>query len=137
MSVFSYLEQYNLLTQEVVVESGDKRDRRPDDTCSTGAVKYNQTLTFGLNAGQFTEETRAKTMEDCISHCCSRKSCDVVFMLKESCFLVKCHNKSSCYSRQAKSLSFNPRLTYVFRHTQNGMHQSRIHAASPQKPYLS
>ena len=114
------------------METGEKRDKRPEDMCSTGAVKYNQTLKFGLNAGTFTERNRAKTIEDCIYHCCSTKRCDVAFMLKESCFLVKCHNKSSCYSRQAKSLSFNPRLAYVFHHTQHGMYQSYIQA-SPER----
>ena len=104
------------------METGEKRDERPDDICTTGAVRFNETLIFGLHAGTFTEETRAKTMEKCISYCCSRKSCDVVFMLKESCFLVKCHNKSSCHSRQAKSLSFNPRLAYVFQRAQHGMY---------------
>ena len=104
------------------METGEKRDKRPDDICTTGVVRYNKTLTFGLHAGKFTEETRAKTMEKCISYCCSWKSCDVAFMLKESCFLVKCHNKTSCYSRQAKSLSYKPRLAYVFHRFQHGMY---------------
>ena len=124
MEIFFYLELYNALEQEIVVEVGEKRDRKPDETCSTENVKYNQTLTFGLNAGKFAEETKANTMEDCIYHCCLRnKRCDVAFMLKESCFLVKCYNKSSCYSRRAKSLGFNPRLAYVIRHAHHGMYQ--------------
>lgn len=123
MAIFFYLEQYNALEQEIIVEVGEKRDKKPDDTCSTENVKYNQTLTLGLNAGKFVEETKANTMEDCIYHCCLRKRCDVAFMLKESCFLVKCYNKSSCYSRQAKSLGFNPRLAYVIRRVHHGMYQ--------------
>ena len=102
------------------MELGQKRDERPDNTCWTGSVKYNQTLMLGLNAGHFTEENRAKTLDDCINFCCSRKSCDVAFMLKTSCFLVNCHNKTSCHSRRAKSLSFEPRLANVFRHSKHG-----------------
>lgn len=112
-----------MVTHEIVFELGEKRNTRPDGICSARNVKYNQTLSLGLNAGQFTEEDKAKTIENCIYHCCSRKSCDVAFMLKETCFLVKCHNKSSCHSRPAKSLSFNPRLAHVFRHGQHGMYQ--------------
>lgn len=123
MSFLLFIEQYNVLEQDIVVEVGEKRDKKPDDTCSTENVKYNQTLILGLNAGKFSEETRANTMEDCIYYCClSQKRCDVAFMLEESCFLVKCHNKSSCYSRKAKSLSYNPRLGYVIRHAQHGMY---------------
>ncbi|XP_028405506.1 uncharacterized protein LOC114528113 isoform X2 [Dendronephthya gigantea] len=114
-TISSSSDQYSLLTQEIVVEIGKKRDESPDDTCYVGDVKYNQTLKFGLNAGKFLEEGKAKTIDDCIYQCCSRKSCDVAFMLKESCFLVKCHNKTLCESREAKSLSYHPRLARVFR----------------------
>lgn len=108
------------LEQNTLVMAGEKRDQAQDGLCTTEAVNYNQTLKFGQQAGTFTEENSANTMEACIKSCCLRKRCEVAFMLKESCFLVRCHNKSSCQPRKEKSFSFNPRLAYVFRHAQRG-----------------
>ena len=108
-----------MITQEIMMEFGAKKDQRPTvndgATCSTGDVYYNYTLSSSLKAGSFTKEKKAKTMNDCIYHCCSKRACDVAFMVKDSCFLVQCHNKQSCRSRPAHSSSFNPRLAYISR----------------------
>ena len=107
------------MTPGTMMGIGEKKDRRPVEkyrpTCSTGDVLSNYTFSSGLRAGHFIEEEKAETMDDCIYRCCAKRECDVAFMLKKSCFLVQCYNKSSCQSRQARSPNFAPRLAYISR----------------------
>ena len=52
-------------------------------------------------------------MDLCTRHCCLRKSCDLAFMIRDTCYLVKCANGLLCKTKKARPSNMNPRICFV------------------------
>ncbi len=84
--------------------------------CSKSRVSKiyrNITLRDGVNAGEFTDRGNVKDMDGCLKHCCSDENCNLAFVIKETCFTVKCKNYEACSLKSAISKYYNPRIAYV------------------------
>ncbi|PFX33592.1 Tolloid-like protein 1 [Stylophora pistillata] len=98
-----------------------KKTERPptptqaDDSqrCAVTRPEYNVTLIGGIKSGIFSEAKHVHDMDLCTRHCCLRKSCDLAFMIRDSCYLVKCTSQSLCKTKPARPSSMNPRITFV------------------------
>ena len=78
-------------------------------------ISYDVTLKGGLNAGNFTPTGTVDSMETCVRKCCESQSCDVAFMLKDSCYTVGCVSEELCEEVPAPSSAYYPRLSFVRR----------------------
>ncbi|EDO46077.1 predicted protein [Nematostella vectensis] len=87
----------------------------PNDThvCWDSDVLYNQTLIGGINAGVFTDNGKASTMDLCMQFCCKRKDCDLAFMIEDDCYSVACSSTRSCKTRKARPTQFYPRIAFT------------------------
>lgn len=96
-----------------------KKTERPsapfDDSqrCAVTRPEYNVTLIGGIKSGIFSEAKHVHDMDLCTRHCCLRKSCDLAFMIRDSCYLVQCHNAMFCKTKKARPSNMNPRITFV------------------------
>ena len=85
-------------------------------TCSKSRlskVYRNVTLRDGINSGEFTDRGSITNMDDCVKQCCADDNCNVAFVIKETCFTVKCKNYDTCSLKSAMSQYYNPRIAYV------------------------
>lgn len=78
--------------------------------CWDGDVLYNQTLVGGINAGVFTDNGKADSMEMCMQFCCKKSRCDLAFMIEDDCYSVACSAKDKCEPRKARPTHFYPRI---------------------------
>ena len=76
-------------------------------------VYRNVTLRDGINSGEFTDRGSVFNMEDCIKQCCSDDNCNLAFIIKDTCFTVKCKSYEACSLKAAISRYYNPRIAYV------------------------
>ena len=65
-------------------------------SCLHSPISYNVTLSHGLRSGHFKDQGRVDNFEICFHHCCRDNECDLVFMLRNFCYLVLCYNHESC-----------------------------------------
>lgn len=69
---------------------------------------YNVKLRGGLLAGKFTDIGKVRSIKTCIRYCCqTQKKCDLAFLLKDRCYLVKCYNEERCQALPSPSIDFN------------------------------
>ncbi|XP_015765053.1 PREDICTED: uncharacterized protein LOC107343965 [Acropora digitifera] len=54
-------------------------------------------------------------MDLCTRHCCLKGDCDLAFMIRDSCYLVKCGNEMLCKTKKARPSNMNPRISFVTR----------------------
>ena len=73
----------------------------------------NVTLRNGINSGEFTDRGSVLNMEDCITQCCGDDNCNLAFVIKDTCFTVKCKDYDACSLKSAVSRYYNPRIAYV------------------------
>ena len=97
-----------------------------DMTCRPGVMSYDVTLKGGLSAGSFFPLGSVDNMEACVTQCCHRNSCDVAFMLKDSCFSITCASEELCEQVPAPSTDFSPRLSYVRRERDRSRNQGAL-----------
>ena len=82
------------------------------EKCQFSDVRRGFTLKQGAKAGTFMFAGKSADMEDCIKHCCHKRSCDVAMKLKQNCFLVKCRTKQSCFSVPAVLTEYHPMIAF-------------------------
>ena len=71
------------------------------------------TLKGGISSGEFTDKGRVSSMDECITKCCGTESCNVAFVIKDTCFVVKCKSYSECALKPAVSEYYSPKIVYV------------------------
>ncbi|EDO45526.1 predicted protein [Nematostella vectensis] len=98
-----------VMPQRIPIENGA--------SCQPSVISYDVTLKGGIKAGTFTPIGYVDTMQTCVSLCCQRSSCDVAFMLKSTCYSIKCSSEEMCEQVQARANEYSPRLSYIRRFT--------------------
>ena len=83
--------------------------------CNHDTPLKNVTLVGGIKSGNFTSHGTVDTFDECLSHCCQDEGCDVAFMVKQTCFALKCASDKLCQTRQAKPSPYNPTVGFVRR----------------------
>eukprot|EP00794_Sanderia_malayensis_P011221 gene11221-12400_t len=76
-------------------------------------IYQNITLKDGVKSGEFTDHGDVRSMNDCLKHCCSDDNCNLAFVIKTTCFTVKCRDYDSCSLKSAVSKYYNPRIAFV------------------------
>ena len=71
------------------------------------------TLVGGIKSGIFSEARHVRDLDLCTRHCCLREFCDLAFMIRDTCYLVKCANQLLCKTKKARPSSMNPRISFV------------------------
>ena len=99
----------------VKTDSDTQKTVTGDSNCAKVPTLYNVTLKGGKHAGEFKEVSDAKSMKDCILHCCEDKTkkCNLAFMLGTSCYSITCKTKELCDTIPAPPSGFNPQLAIV------------------------
>lgn len=79
-----------------------------DAKCPHNEVMYNVKLRGGLLSGKFTDIGKVRSIKTCIRYCCqTQKKCDLAFLLKDRCYLVKCYNEERCQALPSPSIHYN------------------------------
>lgn len=65
-------------------------------SCLHSPISYNVTLHHGLRSGHFKDQGRVDSFEVCFRRCCHDNDCNLVFMLRNYCYLVSCYDQESC-----------------------------------------
>ncbi|KAG8272478.1 hypothetical protein J6590_040633 [Homalodisca vitripennis] len=67
------------------------------------------------SAGVYKKNSDAVTTPSCVALCCEKPSCNVVFMFKETCFLIECESDSLCEPvlREEPQFGNNVRMVLV------------------------
>ena len=81
--------------------------------CIAGEVMSNTTLRQGFNAGRFSYQPNVSGMELCVKRCCEDTECDVAFIIRKSCYTVKCTSIEMCEASYVKHSVYFPRLVFV------------------------
>ena len=82
-------------------------------SCPHDPAQANVTLVGGIKSGNFTSRGIVDTFDDCIKFCCDAQECDLAFMVKKTCFSLKCHNEDLCKTRTARPSPFNPMVAFI------------------------
>ena len=64
--------------------------------CTQSKVYNNVKISGGSKAGDFTDVGKVGRMHICTRLCCEEPTCDLAYMLRQSCFLVKCADEKNC-----------------------------------------
>ena len=104
--LFFFMSYFSILALPIYPTSGDW-------TCNAGRVLRNQTLSAGIQSGQFKKAGNVKDVTECIRYCCDEEQCDVALMAKGNCYLVSCNNKFLCRPVPAQSTDLSPQISYV------------------------
>ena len=65
-------------------------------SCLRSPISYNVTLRHGLRSGHFKNQGRVDSFEVCFRRCCHDNDCNLVFMLRNYCYLISCYDQESC-----------------------------------------
>jgi len=84
-----------------------------DPSCLTSDITHNVTLKGGIRSGKFKDRGQMEDIRQCARLCCLLKTCNLAFMLSETCFSVECFTQSLCEAIPAKSSMYSPTLCYV------------------------
>lgn len=68
---------------------------------------------IGINSGDFTDKGHVSDINECISKCCDTDTCNVAFVIKDTCFLVKCKSYQNCGLKSAISEYYSPKIAYI------------------------
>ena len=71
------------------------------------------TLKGGISAGEFNDKGNVKDINECANYCCGDDNCNVAFVIKDTCFNIKCKDYENCSLKSAISRHYNPRIVYV------------------------
>lgn len=64
--------------------------------CTQSKVYNNVKISGGSRAGDFTDVGNVGRMHICTRLCCEEPTCDLAYMVRQSCFLVKCYEEKNC-----------------------------------------
>ena len=64
--------------------------------CTQSKVYNNVKISGGSKAGDFTDVGKVGRMHICTRLCCEEPVCDLAYMVRQSCFLVKCADEKKC-----------------------------------------
>lgn len=105
------------LTQNTVaMTTADNNTPAKPQTCKdirVSKIYHDVTLKGGINSGEFTDKGHVTSIEECTAKCCAIDSCNVAFVIKDTCFAVKCKSYSDCELKPAVSDYYNPQIVYV------------------------
>ena len=59
-------------------------------------VYNNVKISGGSKAGDFTDVGKVGRMHICTRLCCEEPACDLAYMVRDACFLVKCADEKDC-----------------------------------------
>ena len=82
---------YNMLL--VTVPSGQSPHHIQ---CTQSKVYNNVKISGGSQAGDFTDVGKVGRMHICTRLCCEEPVCDLAYMVRQSCYLVKCADEKKC-----------------------------------------
>jgi hypothetical protein len=81
--------------------------------CKHGAIQSGVTLQSGQKAGTFKLRLKAKDMDSCLDVCCQDTTCNVAFLIDDSCYSVRCHSLEDCTIAKAKASNVHSSLSVV------------------------
>ena len=122
------------------VSKGTKKDKNLNETitaithqtktekehCQKGETHFNVRLRGDLGAGVFTANGLVTSMEDCARICCKNRSCDLAYMVGNTCYSVNCYSKELCQVEMATPLALNPTVAYVMRYSASNRDQGKL-----------
>lgn len=91
--------------------------KSPNDEllCTHSPVSTNVTLKGGRDAGKFVNLGEVESMHMCTALCCAKPTCDLAFMLGDTCVAVECASEEKCQTVRARPVGFNPKIAYIRR----------------------
>uniref|UniRef100_A0A7M5X7V4 Uncharacterized protein n=1 Tax=Clytia hemisphaerica TaxID=252671 RepID=A0A7M5X7V4_9CNID len=114
----AYMTRYK--PQKIATETGSTKGEisssNEESTCKDMRVSkiYNDvTLNGGINSGDFTDKGHVSSIDECVSKCCDTDTCNVAFVIKNTCFLVKCKSYDNCGLKSARSEYYSPKIAYI------------------------
>ena len=81
--------------------------------CNHSSLYTEVTLRKGYEAGNFTSHGQVSSPKECLSYCCQKRNCDLMFMFLNNCFTVSCFSGYACEIVSAKHSRFAPKIMYV------------------------
>lgn len=103
------------VTKGDISEKDEKEEGGPS-TCKdmrVSKVFRDVTLNGGISSGDFTDKGHVSSMDECVTKCCDAETCNVAFVIKDTCFLVKCKSYEHCGLKSAISKYYNPKIAYI------------------------
>ena len=85
------------------------------DKCAHNAVLSNVTLAGGIKSGVFTSHGMVHSFDDCLQQCCKLPFCDAAFMVKRTCFSLRCSSSKLCKTRKARPSTYHPMVSFLKR----------------------
>lgn len=98
---------------QTATEAKQVSKRVKGSRCKHGAIQHGVTLQSGQKAGIFKLRLKAKDMDSCLDLCCKDNTCNVAFLIDDSCYSVRCHSHEDCAISKAKSSSARSTLSVV------------------------
>lgn len=71
-------------------------DPRSTVICIAGNTSHNLSFEKDITAGVFTSLDNANSIESCVRRACNRRGGDMIFLVGENCFMVRCYSTTSC-----------------------------------------
>ncbi|XP_028404226.1 uncharacterized protein LOC114526891 [Dendronephthya gigantea] len=109
-------------------------------SCLHNPISYNVTLRQGLRSGQFKDQGRVDNFDTCFRHCCHDDECNLVFMMRNYCYLISCYDHDSCALKPLLSTSdMEIAVAFVYKEDTNKLMKwdkaSMNHMSSLPVPY--
>lgn len=83
--------------------------------CTHSPISTNVTLRGGDKAGNFSNLGEVESMHMCTALCCAKSTCDLAFMIGETCVAVECNSEEMCQTVRARPTQYNPKISYIRR----------------------
>ena len=83
--------------------------------CTHSPFTTNVTLLGGRNDGNFTNLGDVESMHMCTALCCAKPTCDLAFMIQNTCIAVECFSEEMCQTLRARPNKLNPKISYIRR----------------------
>lgn len=98
------------------VEKIEEEETIKTKSCYPAKVHNAVSLKYGPNSGEFYDYGKIGSMRQCISLCCKDKSCDVVFMVADTCYTLNCYSFEKCDMIPAgRNSKLKSQLAYVIK----------------------
>lgn len=98
-------------------------------SCLHNPISYNVTLTYGLRSGHFKDQGRVDSFDICFRQCCQDDECNLVFLLRNYCYLVSCYDRESCALKPLVSRA-NRELAIAFVYKEHSLKSMEWNRAS-------
>ena len=83
--------------------------------CTHSPISTNVRLRAGVRAGNFVNLGDVESMHMCTALCCAKPTCDLAFMIGETCVAVECASEEMCQTIRARPTGFNPKISFIRR----------------------